>query len=163
MKTQSIDQLVGLLQTLNSLSSQLNDLLKQEKISLEAPDSDNLLALSTVKKRLVSELEKNTKTMHLFLKNMNVSRGLYQLDDFISQLKLTDTKQLMTELWSEVQRFSIDNKKQNEVNGSIIELNRRYTQRSLAVLRGQLGINNTTYGSNGQSMNSKISRNITTA
>ncbi|MBQ0724269.1 MAG: flagellar protein FlgN [Cycloclasticus sp.] len=163
MNTQSIEQLMSLLQTLNALSSQLNDLLKQEKISLEIPDSDNLLALSTVKKRLVSELEKNTKTTHVFLKKINVTRGLYQLNDFISQLKLTDTKRLMTDLWSEVQRFSIDNKKQNEVNGSIIELNRRYTQRSLAVLRGQLGVTSTTYGSNGQSMSSKISRNITTA
>jgi|TARA_R110002096_G_scaffold268308_2_gene461986 flagellar biosynthesis protein FlgN len=163
MNTHALDQLMGLLQTLTTLSNQLNDLLKQEKISLETPNSIDLLTLSSAKKRLVSELENNTKKTHVFLKKINVTRGLYQLNDFISQLKITDKKQVMSDLWSDVQRLSIDNKSQNEVNGSIIELNRRYTQRSLAVLRGQLGGNNTTYGSNGQSMSSKISRNITTA
>ena len=98
MNRQSIDQLTGLLQTLANLSSQLNDVLKEEKVSLESPNSDSLLTLSSIKKRLVSELENNTKTTHVFLKKINVTRGLYQLNDFISQLKFTDTKQLMAEL-----------------------------------------------------------------
>lgn len=161
--TQSIDQVIKLLETLEHVSKQLNDVLQEEKSILRSPDSQELLSLSLTKKKLVSDLEKHTKTTHLFLKKININKGLYQLTSFISEIKSPDAHLLMSNLWSSVQELSNDNKKLNEVNGSIIELNRRYTQRSLDVLRGQIGTNSATYGSKGQVMNSKLSRSVTTA
>ncbi|MEH6504096.1 MAG: flagellar protein FlgN [Cycloclasticus sp.] len=161
--TQLTDQLIKLLETLENVSRQLNDVLKKEKFILRSPDSQELLNLSLTKKKLVSDLEKHTKTTHLFLKKINVNKGLYQLTSFISEIKSTDLHLLMSNLWASVQKLSNDNKKLNELNGSIIELNRRYTQRSLDVLRGQIGTNSATYGSKGEVMNSKLSRSVTTA
>ena len=163
MDTQLINQLIKLLETLEHVSKQLNDVLKQEKLILRSPNSQELLSLSLTKKKFVSDLEKHTKKTHMFLKEININKGLYQLTSFISEIKSADVHLLMSNLWSSVQELSNDNKKLNELNGSIIELNRRYTQRSLDVLRGQIGANSATYGSKGQVMNSKLSRSVTTA
>ncbi|MDX2425649.1 MAG: flagellar protein FlgN [Cycloclasticus sp.] len=163
MNTQSIDQLIKLLETLENVSNQLNDALKQEKEILRTPDSQELLALTFTKKKLVSDLENLTKTTHLFLKKHNVEKGLYQLSNFISDVMPADSQLLLNNSWSTIQKLSIDNKKLNELNGSIIELNRRYTQRSLDILRGQIGTNSATYGSKGQVMSSRLSRSVNTA
>ncbi len=163
MMTQLPEQLIALIQTLESISSQLNDTLNQEKATLTSNDSEQLLALSKKKKALVSNLEKQTKTTHIFLKNMNINQGLYGLSDFFSQIKPSVEKTSLHGKWLNIQALSDDNKKLNNANGSIIELNRRHTQRSLDVLRGQTSTTNSTYGSDGQTLKSKISRNISVA
>ena len=157
------EQLISLIQALETLSNQLNDTLNQERALLSSNDSTQLLALTTKKKALVSSLEKQTKTTHVFLKNIDIKQGLYGLSDFFSQVKPSVEKTSLHDAWLNVQSLSAENKKLNHANGSIIELNRRHTQRSLDVLRGQTGTANSTYGSDGQAMKSKISRNISIA
>ena len=163
MMTPLPEQLIALIQTLESLSSQLNDTLNQERASLSANDSEQLFELTKKKKALVSNLEKQTKTTHIFLKNMDINQGLYGLSDFFSHIKPSVEKTSLHNAWLNIQTLSDDNKKLNNANGSIIELNRRHTQRSLDVLRGQTNTTNSTYGSDGQAMKSKISRNISVA
>ena len=163
MVTKLPEQLIKLIQTLESLSSQLNDTLNQERASLSANDSEQLLELTKKKKALVSNLEKQTKTTHIFLKNMDIKQGLYGLSGFFSQIKPSVEKTSLHNAWLNIQALSDDNKKLNNANGSIIELNRRHTQRSLDVLRGQTSTTNSTYGSDGQALKSKISRNISVA
>lgn len=160
MMTKLPEQLLELIQILENLSSQLNDVLNQEQVVLKSNDSQQLLELSKTKKALVSNLEKQTKTTHIFLRNMNISQGLYGLSDFLPQIKSSDEKTLVNDAWLNIQALSDENKKLNNTNGSIIELNRRHTQRSLDVLRGQISTPNSTYGSDGQTMKTKVSRNI---
>ncbi|ORU94554.1 MAG: flagellar biosynthesis protein FlgN [Cycloclasticus sp. symbiont of Bathymodiolus heckerae] len=160
MTTHSSEQLLELVQTLEHISSQLNDILEQEQTVLKAQDSQQLTILSVKKKSLVSALENHTKTVHIFLHNMNVKKGLYGLSNLISEIKSETEKQLLSTSWLRTQTLSEANKKINEVNGSIIELNRRHTQRSLDVLRGQVGATSSTYGADGHAMKNKISRNI---
>jgi len=157
-------QLIELLQNLEGISKQFNEVLSSEKEALEAPDSEKLLALSSIKKELAQRLEKSTKTTHVFLNNINIHKGLYGLNSFIKGLKPSDVQRKISQLWQNVQNLSDDNKRLNDLNGSIIELNKRYTQRSLDVLRGQVGSSaSATYGADGQAMKSKLSRNITVA
>jgi flagellar biosynthesis protein FlgN len=163
MITKLPEQLIVLIQTLESLSSQLNDTLTQEQASLSSNDSQQLLALSKDKKALVSNLEKQTKTTHVFLINMSIKQGLYGLSDFFSQIKPSLEKTSLHDAWLNIQALSEENKKINNANGSIIELNRRHTQRSLDVLRGQTSTTNSTYGSDGQAMKTKTSQNISVA
>lgn len=160
MMTKLPGQLIELIQILENLSSQLNDVLNQEQVVLKSNDSQQLLELSKTKKALVSNLEKQTKTTHIFLRNMNISQGLYGLSGFLPQIKSSDEKTLVNDAWLNIQALSDENKKLNNTNGSIIELNRRHTQRSLDVLRGQISTPNSTYGSDGQTMKTKVSRNI---
>jgi len=160
MTTKSPEQLIELIQMLESISGQLNSTLKKEQAILKLNDSQQLTELSNEKKALVSNLENHTKTIHLFLKNMNINKGLYGFSDFLSQIKSGDTKTLLKDAWLNIQTLADDNKKLNHINGSIIELNRRHTQRSLDILRGQINTTTSTYGSDGQTMKSKISRNI---
>jgi Flagellar biosynthesis/type III secretory pathway chaperone len=69
---------------------------------------------------------------------------------------------LLETSWQNIQSLAEDNKTLNHSNGAMIELNRRHVQRSLEVLRGQVGKETSTYGADGQAMKSKISRNIST-
>jgi flagella synthesis protein FlgN len=160
MSIQSKDPLIELLRNLDNISNCLNETLKEEQAVLKLTDNQQLTTLSTTKKALVSSLEAQTKSIHVLLKNNRINKGLYGLSDFIEQLNPGEGKQTLTELWASIQALSEDNKKLNDINGSIIELNRRYTQRSLDVLRGQIGVSNSTYGSDGQAMTSKVSRNL---
>lgn len=163
MTNKSPEQLIELIQTLENISSQLNEILKKEQTILNLNDSQQLIELSNEKKALVSNLENHTKITHVFLKNMDINKGLYGFSDFLSQIKSPDIKTLLKNSWLNIQTLAEDNKKLNHTNGSIIELNRRYTQRSLDVLRGQVSTATSTYGSDGQAMKSKVSRNISIA
>jgi flagella synthesis protein FlgN len=160
MSIQSKDPLIELLRNLDNISNCLNETLKEEQAVLKLTDNQQLTTLSATKKALVSSLEAQTKSIHVLLKNNRINKGLYGLSNFIEQLNPGEGKQTLTELWASIQALSEDNKKLNDINGSIIELNRRYTQRSLDVLRGQIGVSNSTYGSDGQAMTSKVSRNL---
>ena len=86
------EQLVELIRKLENISSELNSVLKQEQAILKSQDSKQLMTLSKEKKTLVSELEKHTKTTHIFLNNMKINKGLYGLSSFISKLKPTILK-----------------------------------------------------------------------
>lgn len=161
--THSTDELMQLLKTLESISAQLKDALEEEKGVLESLDSQQLIRISTVKKGLIVNLERHTKTTHLFLKNKGVSKGLYGLNELIKKSDQNNAQKQLSEVWLNIQALSDDNKLSNDINGSIIELNRRYTQRSLDVLRGQVGVGHATYGADGQSLKSKVSRNLSIA
>ena len=54
MTTKSTDQLIELIQMLESISRQLNTTLKKEQLVLKLNDSQQLLELSNEKKVLVS-------------------------------------------------------------------------------------------------------------
>lgn len=164
MTANTPQQLIELLQNLEDISKQFNALLISEKEALKAPDSEKLLALSSLKKDLALRLEKSTKTTHVFLNSINIHKGLYGLNHFIKGLKPSHIERKISQLWQNIQDLSDDNQQLNDLNGSIIELNKRYTQRSLDVLRGQVGSSaSATYGADGQAMKSKLSRNITIA
>ena len=163
MTKKSSDQLIELIQQLEHISGQLNSTLKKEHAVLKLKDSQQLLELSDEKKALVTHLENHTKTTHIFLRNMNINKGLYGFSDALSSLAPGGIKTLLEKAWSNIQALAEDNKKLNQINGSIIELNRRHTQRSLDVLRGQASTTTSTYGADGHAANSKVSRNISIA
>jgi len=162
--TSSSEQLIKSLKAIESVSQQFNATLNQEKTALEDSNTEEVLALSLTKKTLVSQLEKHTKTTHVFLKNIKINKGIYGLSYFIEQMKPSDIQQQLSKLWLSIHDLTETNKQLNDVNGSVIELNRRFIQRSLDVLHGQTSSNSsTTYGSDGQAMKKKLSRNLFTA
>jgi len=159
----SFDQVLELVQVLENTSKQFNNLLEQESLVLASQNNDELIALSIQKKSMVTTLEKQTKTLHVFLLSLNINNGLYGLSDVISNMTITAEQQPLSTAWLSIQSFSDANKRLNEVNGSIIELNRRHAERALDVLRGQVGTTNSTYGADGHAMKGKVSRNISIA
>jgi len=163
MALHSFDQALELVQALENTSKHFNDLLEQESAVLASQNNEELIALSKQKRSMSTALEKQTKTLHIFLISLNINNGLYGLSDSISKMSNVAEKKLLSAAWLNIQSLSDANKNLNEVNGSIIELNRRHTERALDVLRGQVGTTNSTYGPDGQSMKGKNSRNISIA
>jgi len=163
MSMHSFDQVLELVQVLENTSKHFNDLLEQESAVLASQNNEELIALSSQKKSMVTTLEKQTKTLHIFLISLNINNGLYGLSDAISNMTVIAEQKLLSTAWLNIKALSDANKDLNEINGSIIELNRRHTERSLDVLRGQVGTTNSTYGADGQAMKGKVSRNISIA
>ncbi|PCI22393.1 MAG: flagellar biosynthesis protein FlgN [Piscirickettsiaceae bacterium] len=159
MSTPSTAELKTLIKNLDQLSVSMGDLLADEQLQLNSSASEELAKTATKKKLIVSKLEQATKVTHKYLLNLNIKNGLYGLSDYIDQLS-NETKEPLNDIWLATKKHLEHNKQLNEVNGSIIELNRRFTQRSLDVLRGQMGASMETYGSDGQSHKSNLSRNI---
>jgi len=163
MSMHSFDQVLELVQVLESTSKHFNDLLEQESTVLASQNNDELIAVSGQKKSMVATLEKQTKTLHIFLLSLNINNGLYGLSDAISNMSVIAEQQPLSTAWLNIQSLSDANKRLNEVNGSIIELNRRHAERSLDVLRGQVGTTNATYGADGHAKKGTVSRNISIA
>jgi len=157
-------QLIKLLQAIESISKQFNHTLNEEKEALTTSDSEQLLHLSSTKKKLATQLEQGTKTTHVFLKKLNINKGIFGLSDFIKHMNAGEVKRQLSKQWLNIQQLTDMNKELNTLNGSIIELNRRHTQRSLDVIHGQIDNNsNSTYGADGQATKKNLSRNITKA
>jgi len=163
MNIPSLGQTIELVQIIENTSKKFHALLKNESAVLTSQDNEQLVTLAKQKKEMVATLEKQTKTLHISLLSLKVSNGLYGLSDLISSTPKSTDQQLLLAAWTNVKSISDANKKLNEVNGAVIELNRRHTQRSLDVLRGQVGTTNSTYGANGQAMTGQSSRNISIA
>ncbi|MEW5011505.1 MAG: flagellar protein FlgN [Cycloclasticus sp.] len=157
-------QLIDILQTMVDLSTQFNELLLKEKKALENSNSELLLDVSTAKKSLAIRLEHSTKTAHTFLNNIKLNKGLYGLGDFIKRMKPSDSQRQLTQHWLDIQSLTEANKQLNDANGAIIELNRRHAQRSIDILHGHTGNNNSaTYGADGQAMKKRAGRKISVA
>ncbi len=158
-----LNHLTQLLETIENTSTLLNEALKQETSILNSSNSDALMTVSSQKKSLVSQLEKHTKILHVFLVKKGVKEGLYGLEDLLTNIKTKEPELVVHQLWGSIQTLINDNKELNYSNGSIIELNKRYTQRAIDVLHGKSELSHQTYGANGLSTTSPLSRNINTA
>jgi len=162
MINSNIEELKTLLLNLEQQSSEMADILSQERSLLNSTDANELFRIAQQKKHIIYNLEQSTKITHKFLLNLNIKNGLYGLSAFIN-LQPPEIKKGLEKVWSSTKRLIENNKQMNETNGSIIELNRRFTQRSLDVLRGQMGSITETYSSSGVSQKSAYSRNISIA
>ncbi len=158
-----LNHLTQLLETLENTSTLLNEALKQEATILSSSNSEALITTSSQKKSLVSQLEKNTKVLHVFLVKKGVKEGLYGLEALLDNIKVQEPELIIHQLWDSIQNLINQNKELNFSNGSIIELNKRYTQRAIDVLHGKSELSHHTYGANGLSTTSPLSRNINTA
>ncbi|MBV1951641.1 MAG: flagellar protein FlgN [Cycloclasticus sp.] len=158
-----LNHLTQLLETLENTSTLLNEALKQETVILNASNSEALITVSSQKKSLVSQLEKQTKVLHIFLVKKDVKEGLYGLESLLNSIKTKEPELVVHQLWTSIQILINNNKELNYSNGSIIELNKRYTQRAIDVLQGKSGLSHHTYGADGLSTTSPLSRNINTA
>ncbi len=158
-----LNHLTQLLETLENTSSLLNKTLNQEATILNSSNSEALITVSSQKKSLVSQLEKQTKVLHLFLVKKGIKEGLYGLESLLNNIKTKEPELVIHQLWASIQVLINNNKELNFSNGSIIELNKRYTQRAIDVLQGKSELSHHTYGANGLSTTSPLSRNINTA
>ncbi len=159
MINSNVEELKTLLLKLEQQSSEMAGILSEEHSLLNATDANALFSIAQQKKHIIYSLEQTTKVTHKFLLNLNVKHGLYGLSAYIN-LQPVDTKKSLEEIWLSTQQLIENNKQMNETNGSIIELNRRFTQRSLDVLRGQMGSITETYSSSGISQKNTYTRNI---
>lgn len=161
MNDENHHHLLELLQSLLNASHKMKETLHDEQGFLTAYDNEGILKVTGVKKQITSLIENHTKTIHKYLLNIGIPRGLYNLSAYIEQLTSTPNTEQAIKLWASIEAFTIENKTANETNGAIVELNRRHAQRSLDVLRGQSGASTMdTYGSDGHAKKGKISRNI---
>jgi len=64
--------------------------------------------------------------------------------------------------WQQVQRIMVECQRQNQINGSVIELSRRHTLRALSLLRGQ-SIDQAIYSASGETSGPLAPKMLATA
>jgi len=162
MKSEQYDHMKKHLELLTKLSLEMNTLLNGEKAVLDSGNNSEIIELASKKKICVTSLETQTRSFHQYLLNIPLKNGLYGLSDFF-QGHLSEENTTLDKNWLSIQKTTEDNKRLNNLNGSILELNRLYVKRSLEALQGQLTTSSKTYGADGQTEKNIISRHFSIA
>lgn len=128
--------------------TQLGQTLENEYTALAENDLDRIVQAAHDKNRLFEFLEDLEKERHALL----LSAGL----DFDSsgimaylQRDTSQTKHEAAAIWQQIGALTQQCRKQNQINGIILEKNRRRTEKALAILKGQTP-QTTTYTASGE-------------
>ena len=116
--------------------TQLEQTLENENAALLDNDLDRILHAATDKNRLFEFLEDLEKERHTLL----LAAGL----DFDSsgimaylQREPSPVNDETAAIWQQIETLTRQCRKQNQINGIILEKNRRRTEKALAILKGQ--------------------------
>ncbi len=149
-----------LIQRQQENANQLKNLLQQEQSYLLEDDSTKLLSVIEQKEALAQQMTVTQNQLSSFAKQHSTSpeQGLVQL------IEQSDPTGGLMQQWKVLLEITRSCKQLNEVNGSTINLKKRYSDNGLAILRGQIGGNqSTTYSKKGITSNAQGSHIINKA
>lgn len=153
-------QLSVLIQKQQENANKLKGLLQQEQHYLLEDNTTQLIPVIEQKEALAQQMATTQNQLSTFAQqNSNATeQGLVQF------IKQNDPSGQLVQHWEALLESTRDCKQLNESNGSTINLKKRYTDNGLAILRGQIGGNqSTTYSKKGVTSTSQGSRIINKA
>ena len=134
-------RLKSLLQQESSTLEDLYETLMKELIALKERDADSVTLLSQEKNTLLNELQKLDTERQLYLQS-SFSKASAGVTDEINQLT------------NEIEACLKKCKKQNSINGGIIEMSKLFNEKMLDIICGNAD-KETTYGSTGKNNTDK--------
>jgi len=150
-----------LLQDIAGHLTQLVQTLEKEYTALTSNDLDNIVQTTNDKNRLFEFLEDLEKERHALL----LAAGLdFDTNGIMAYLKrdTSQTKNKTAIIWQQIEDLTRQCRKQNQLNGIILEKNRRRTEKALAILKGQspqVG----TYTASGETCNNQFRHSLAKA
>ena len=139
-----------LLQQQQTATVRLLKLLKQEYETLSTSQAASLDDITHEKQPVILSLDKLNQQWLALLSSKCADMTPDGITHFLAGHKNTDDKPALSTLWLELQSTARACKKANTVNGSIIALRHQSTQKTMAILRGQIP-GNTVYDPHGNS------------
>ena len=149
--------ILPLLQEISSYLQQLLDALHSEHAALSKNDLKAVQSISEEKILLMEHLEDLNKERRTLLENAGLDITSTGIGDFLQNSK-SPRAPLIKSLWKEISNLSNQCDKQNNINGIVIESNKRHTENALSILQGKQQ-NTELYSKKGESI--KASHNQT--
>ncbi len=146
-----------LLEDITNYLEQLFHALENEYQALSDNDTQAIESIAQEKTMLMEQLEDLNKERRTLLEAAGLNLNTSGVDDFLNSSTIPDKPKLKT-LWGNISSLSKQCDKQNNINGIIIENNRRHTENALSVLQGKQQTAEL-YSSKGQSI--KMAKNQT--
>jgi len=148
MAITSLQQLQSLLQAEQNVTSQLLEILTEERDSLRMSDA-NVMDMMTVKKQpLVLQLEQLGRQREALLQREGFSVDKEGLKAFIANQTHQDA-QMLNNILQDLRVMVNACRDNNQINGGIVNVNRQYVQRAMDMLRGR-DLNASSYGPGGE-------------
>ncbi len=146
-----LQQLSSILQAEKDTSAQLLALLQSERDGLTASDSAIMDEMSAQKQPLIVRLEQLGRQREQLLKMEGFSAGKEGLEAFIAN-QVTAQASVLNKLVNSLKTTAQACREHNQINGSIVNINRQYLQKAMSILRGR-DINASSYGPGGEYSN----------
>ena len=130
------NKLLPLLQEISSYLSQLLAALKNEHQALSENNMQAIESIANEKILLMEHLEDLNKERRLILEAAGLNLTATGIDDFFQNNNSPRAQQMNT-AWKEISGLTTECEKQNNINGIIIESNKRHTETALSILQGK--------------------------
>jgi len=133
-----MNALLSLLQTIEHISQQLLDCLKQEKQALDDNQYGQLCELAVQKETIISQLNELDK-----------QRAASCPDNNFNQFINSSNNQALISQWDNTRSVILSCQQQNEVNGRLLNRRNQYNQETIAILTGRNRTTDQTYNARG--------------
>ncbi|WP_438970325.1 flagella synthesis protein FlgN [Methylophaga sp.] len=154
MAMNAMQQLSSILQSELNLSSQLSQLLQQEREALKNAELSQITLLNQQKQPHVVQLEQLGRQREQLLKAAGFPAGKAGLEAFIANHPESEAHHLSS-LLSKLRVVAKSCRDNNQVNGGIVNVNRQYLVKAISILRGR-DPETSSYGPGGEYTNQVV-------
>ncbi|VAX10543.1 hypothetical protein MNBD_GAMMA25-274 [hydrothermal vent metagenome] len=135
--------------------------LEAEHVALTENDMENIIRTATDKNRLFDFIEDLENERHALLQAAGLDLNSSGIMAYL-QRHTAPTKDETIAIWEQIETLTRQCRKQNQINGIILEKNRQRTEKALAILKGQTP-QVTTYTASGETSHSQIHHSLAKA
>ncbi len=132
----AIAELSIILQDITEHLTQLVHTLESEHLALVDNDLDAIIQAASDKNCLFELLEDLEKERHALLLAAGLDFDRNGIMAYL-QRKTSQTRNETGALWQQIETLTHQCRRQNQINGIMLEKNRRRTEKALAILKGQ--------------------------
>ena len=150
----SFQQLRSVLLAEQNTASALLVLLKSECVPLTRSNTEFITKAAADKQPLLVKLEKLARQREAVLRTEGFSSDKDGMEAFIENQTAMEAKELNSILKS-LKLAAKACRENNQINGSIVNVNRQYLQKAMSILRGR-DANSTAYGPGGEYTNQVV-------
>lgn len=136
MTAANIQQLYAILKAEKETTDKLLQLLKVERDSLTTTDVDKMAAIAQQKQPLIVNLEQLGRQRENILQTSGFPTGKMGLEAFIENQPAKQAS-LLNKVVSALRKSAKACRENNQINGGIVNVNRQYLQKAMAIIRGK--------------------------
>lgn len=154
MAMTSFQQLRSVLIAERDTVSALLVLLRSERAPLTRSNTEFMTKVATDKQPLLVKLEQLARQREAVLRTEGFSSDKDGMEAFIENQTTVEAKELNS-IVKALKLAATACRENNQVNGSIVNVNRQYLQKAMSILRGR-DVNSTAYGPGGEYTNQVV-------
>lgn len=136
MSMNTADQITAILQAEFKLTSQLSEILQQEREALKSSDHQLITELTKQKQPMVLQLEQLGRQREAVLSSVGFPAGKSGLEAFIANQTAADASRL-NQVVEKLRVVARECRSRNSINGGVINVNRQHLIQALSILRGR--------------------------